>query len=463
MAEETPEELSVRISKDRLRVLVDCAALGDDSQGVVKRLEEKLGALGLDKAAADLALDEWLARQAEQGLPIRDAVLLEGRPPVPPVDGGIEWAGPFLETGFSVDETTGAIDYRQHAAQRSVEAGQLLATVHPPRDGADGRDVFGKPIRVGRPQTARLRAGENVRANEEGGQIHAVKQGRIRWVSNVLAVDPVFRIPGSVGLQTGHIRHPGAVEIDKDVEAGARLEADGDIEVKQVVEAADVVCGGSLTVRGGVTGGDDRSVRVAGSVQARFLLEADLEAGGDVVVEREIVHCSVKTRGAVVMPAGRIVGGSVTARCGIQVAQAGSVASVPTVLCAGEDLQTVQQLAALNTEVAGLEEQLAKIEATLEPLLGELDSLPRDRAEAVRALLRQADGLRTRIQELRGEAEALREHSKAADGAEVAIRDVVFPETAIWIGEECFQIKEEVQGPVGALLEEGKARLERAR
>jgi len=459
MVEETQAELSVRISEDGLRVLVDCSSPGGDYEGLLERLEQEIEALGVRDRIDNAALADWLAGQAQQGFPIRDAVLLEGRAPVPPVHGRIEWAGPFFERGFIVDDATGAIDYRQHAAQLFVEAGQLLATVHPPRKGVDGEDVFGKALRVQTPASARIHAGQNVSRSDGGGEFHATMGGRIRWASGMLSVDQVYRIPGSVGLATGHVRHGGALMIEKDVEAGARVEADGDIEIKQVLEPADVVCGGSLTVRGGVTGGAGREVRVAGSVQARFLLEADVEAGADVIVEREIVRCVVKTAGAVVMPCGRIVGGSVTALDGIQAAQAGSAASVSTELHLGEDFRPGEQLAAINKNMADFKEQLNKIEPVLSPMVRKVNSLPPDKVKAVKLLAVQVKELKEAIEQSRQQADAIRTESRPQARAEVVIRDMIFPETVICIRQERLRVQEEVRGPVRAVYRDGQIRL----
>lgn len=459
MVEETQAELSVRVTEDRLRVLVDCSACGDDYEGLFKRLEQEIEAVGLRDRMDNVALADWLAGQAQEGFPIRDAVLLEGRAPVPPVDGRIEWAGPFFERGFIVDDATGAIDYRQHAAQLSVEAGQLLATVHPPRKGVDGEDVFGKASRVQAPASARIHAGQNVSRSDGGGEFHATMGGRIRWASGMLSVDQVYRIRGSVSLATGHIRHAGAVIIEKDVEAGARVEADGDIEIKQVLEPADVVCGGSLTVRGGVTGSPGREVEVAGSVQARFLLEADVEAGADVIVEREIVRCVVKTAGAVVMPCGRIVGGSVSALDGIQAVQAGSGASVPTELRVGEDFRLGKQLAAIERKIADFTEQRNKIGPVLSPLLRKIDSLPPEKVEAVRLLAAQVKKLKEAIQQSRQQADAIRMKWRPQARAEVVIRDMIFPETVICMRQERLRVQEEVRGPVRAVYRDGQIQL----
>ena len=89
-------------------------------------------------------------------------------------------------------------------------------------------------------------------------------------------MDEVYHVPGNVDIETGHIKHPGAVLVDGDVLAGARVEADGDIEVRGTVEASYIHTGGSLTVHGGIAGMGEGTVKAAGSVYAKYILEADM-------------------------------------------------------------------------------------------------------------------------------------------------------------------------------------------
>ncbi len=459
MDEQAKSDLCVRLGDENLYVEVDCVPGGEETEVLLKRLQGNLATLGLKDAIADADLAQWFSAHLSAGGELKGAVLLRGTPAVPPVDGRIEWAGSFFDTGFVVDPASGVIDYRQHAAQRTVTEGQCLARVTPPVEGVDGRDVFGHVVRAGKARAAKIRAGQNVCLDEGEGTFRATKDGRIRWDSEVLSVDEVFCIEGSVGLKTGNVEHLGAVEIRGDVEAGTRVSASGDIVVHQVVEAADVACGGSLSVQGGITGSEGTEIRVAGSLHARFIQEARIEAGDDIVAEREIVRSSLKTRGAVVMPGGRVIGGEVTALGGIQVAHAGSVASVPTLLVAGEDFRLGGELRDLEAQVVALEEQASKIRPVLESALPRLKSLPVSKQETVRVLEHQVAEIAGEVLRIREEMEDRRSRSEERAKYTIEVREMIYPETMFVIRGERLHVRQEVAGPVRAVYYKGRVEL----
>jgi hypothetical protein len=93
---------------------------------------------------------------------------------------------------------------------------------------------------------------------------------------------------------------------------------DGDVEVKGVVEASNIRSGGKLLVHGGLAGHDGFKVEIASDVHSRFMLEVDLTAGNDVVVDREILHSTIRTPGAVLVAEGRIVGAELSAGRGVE-------------------------------------------------------------------------------------------------------------------------------------------------
>ena len=149
--------------------------------------------MGIAHAPDADALARWLREQEARGTRIEGAILVRGEAPVWPQDGTIEWGGNFFDTGFLMDEATGAVDYRRHAAQVAVKQGQFLARFIPPRPGTEGRDVFGKRIEVQRPKTPRIRAGANVCSDESGNEFYATKDGRVRFAEDKLLVRNLSR------------------------------------------------------------------------------------------------------------------------------------------------------------------------------------------------------------------------------------------------------------------------------
>ncbi len=443
---------ALRVTPDRLSVVLEGPVEVRDLDALLDAVMRELARLQLAEPPVPGEVRRRLREALGPEGKLNRVVVAEGRSPVPPEDGRIEWAGDFFNAGFVINEATGAIDYRRRAAQVSVANGQLLARVHPPRDGTDGQDLFGLRMPAGKGRKARLRAGGNVRTEADGTVFYAAATGRVRLTGDVLSVDEVFTVAGSVGLATGHIDHPGALIVEQDIEAGSEVAATGDIEVHGVVESAQVSTAGSLTVRGGIIGSAHSTVRAGGQVHAKFLRDARVEAGGDVVIEKEVLHSIVKTQGAFQMPRGRLVGGETVARNGVDVHQAGSEALVSTVIAAGEDFQESDDVRGKERRVAELEMTLARIQATVEAVAPQAESLPPARRQALEDLESQAQALARAVDDLRAELQAL--GPKEGDGARarVRIRGTLHPEVVLRICGDRLRVSEVYPGPVQAVL-----------
>lgn len=361
---ETLRKYRLQVTEDKMAVLLDGELPVELLDLTAQAIHDELVDMGIHEPPSAEVLERRLKIATKESPELQGWVILKGKPSVPPVDGKIEWAGDFFNPGFVVDEDTGAIDFRQRAAQVSVEEGQLLARIYKSHEGEEGRDVFGNAITVRKAKQLRLRLGSNVRRDDEEGAIYSEKNGRIRWNNNLVYVDEVLTVTGSVGLETGHISHPGALVVQEDVLEGAEVRTNGDIEVRGVVEAALIRTKGNLTVRGGITRARNPGIEVAGHVHAKFILDSNIRAGGDIVVEKEIVNSTAEAGGKITMPRGRVVGGEVKSFGNITVGQAGSEGSVPTTLLAGN----AEKILARQIEIDALREELAKKRVELKEL-----------------------------------------------------------------------------------------------
>ena len=453
MDEPAKVELSVRVSANSLSVLVDCVVTEANIGQLVDLLSSQLAALKIASPPDRDSLVSWVVGEVSAHGPVlKDAVVVKGVAPVPSVDGQIEWAGSFFDSGFVIDETTGTIDYRQRAAQHSVQPGQLLAKIKLPVPGVDGQDVFGRRIRVPQGKAAPIRTGENVRKEEPEGSLYAAAEGRVRWGGNTLSVDKVCVVEGSVGMESGNVDHPGAVEVMQDVLENASVKAKGDVEVRQVVEHADIETGGTLTVRGGISGGGTHKVAAAGSVHARYILDAHVEAGQDVVVEREVVHSSVKTRGAFVMPKGRLIGGETVALHGGVIGQISSPALVATTFVAGEDFRLSAMLEEKGKAVAQLNGELAQLEGRTRTILGRVATLPPETQAKLDEMQKQCELLKRQIEGLTGEIQEIRQASAQETRYAVEVRGTIYPEAIFCMGRERLRVQKEIPGPVRVCL-----------
>ena len=444
----------LRVTDDKMSVLLDCQVPQDDLDTLLTRLEVELISLDITDSPQRAELEQTLRAAIENGSRLKNELLMAGKDPKPPVVGKIEWAHDFFESGFAVDEETGAIDYRQRREKLSVEEGQLLARVTHPIEGQPGTDVYGKPVPSRKAKPAKLNKGMKVRVEkgEEFDSYYSEINGRVRWASNTLAVDDVYHIENNVGLETGHIKHDGAVMIEGDVLVGSHIEASGDIEVQGTVESADIIVGGNLTVHGGITGQGERQIKVGGSLFAKFILEAVIEAGEDIVVEKEIVQATLKARGSLNMPAGRLVGGIAVILGGINVRQAGSDGHVPTVLVAAEDYSIETEMSVRQAKIVSLNKNLEKIHKAVDPLMAREKLLSPQQREAATELLARSAEMEMLIDDLRTEKEDIGEDSLERAQSKICIGARVHPETTLRIKQYHLLVREEVNGPLRAGL-----------
>lgn len=451
--DQSRHDVHLSLTEDRLAVLFSGAVPEAQRRELVDAITDELAVLGVavipSKAELWKVLSE--APPGEDGR-ISGVALVEGVAPAPSKDGWIEWTRDFFSSDFVVDEKTGAIDYRERTGDPSVREGELIARVWPPEPGQNGRDVFGNRIPVDTPKTLRVRCGTNVKVSENGIEFHAVRSGRVRYSRLVLSVDPIYIVDGNVGLASGNIDHTGAVFVEGDVEAEARIRADGHVEVRGIVEGADIDAGGSLLVRRGITGGGHHRIKAGGRVQVRFLVETDIEAGDDVVVESETVNSTVFTRGSFIMPGGRLVGGSVVAQGSIRVKQAGSEGLVRTRLAIELDPALARAIGEKEAEINRIRDSLTKIKGTLSDLKRKKSVLSDNAREALRQLAGNIDDMRSTLETLESEREELLAHLHGRGRPQIIIQTVAYPETVFDIYTHRVRLRETLLGPVRAVM-----------
>ncbi len=446
----------LRISGDLMTLYIDCAISRETLEALTSEVRAELRRMGVRADAHLSRVAERLAEVVDQGSQLEDFVLLEGKHPTPPKEGEMVWADTFFEKGFEVNPATGVMDYRRPRGRRSVGKDEHLATLHPPLPGQDGRDLMGKLIATGKPRPFRIRAGSNVRFDEANGKFYSRKDGRIRFVGNVLSVDDVYTVNGSVGLKTGHIKHPGALVVTQNVEAETQIQALGDIDVHGYVQNAEITTKGRLMVHGGITGGPKCRIRAEGGVHARYIQLADIESNGDIVVEHEIDQSNIKTRGTVIVTHGRIVGGEISALGGIETDQIGSDAFLRTNLTVGEDYTVRQLIDPKKREIEMQHEKLKKISERLAPLKSRGSSLPPKLRDLATGLVEEVTKINDAIKQLEDELETIRAESQSQMKKEIIVHKRILPDVFFHIPPLTLLLHNQVDGPVKVKIHDGQ-------
>ncbi|MCC6796948.1 MAG: DUF342 domain-containing protein [Candidatus Hydrogenedentes bacterium] len=442
----------VYVSGDRLAAQVDCIlepGLEDTTVSEVMAQGESLGlAPKLEAASVKSAILTAAARSHR----IAGLVLATGKAPTKPVNGSIEWSRDFFTKHLVANPKTGQIDYRQRLDNSVVAAGDTLAKLVPPEPGTPGLDVYGKPIAPTKPISPKLRAGSGVSFDETTNTFTAAADGRVRHAKGVLAVDQTYAIAGSVGLKTGHINHPGAVDIAKDVHTDSIVEAGGTVHIAGAVEESVVIGGGDVLIGHGVIGGDKATIRAGGCIEAEFAERSVLDAGHDIRIRRELIHCTAHSHGMIVMPEGQIIGGTASGVFGIDVGQAGSHGDVRTMLVAGVDPALQQQITAHYAQIEQCREQIIQLNERIAPFKPKLKSLTTILKKKLEELLKELEKAEAQRAQCEEELGHLQEQSKELLKSRIHIRRRVYPDTHLCIGHAKYVVANEADGPLVARI-----------
>jgi flagellar assembly FapA-like protein/PilZ domain-containing protein len=171
-----------------------------------------------------------------------------------------------------------------------VRTGALLARRRPGNPGTDGFDQVGRRVSARPQREARLPQGANTYTSEDGLSLYAACDGEVMLRRLRIEVVPQFVHEGSVPADDLSIRVDTPVFITGSVEAGACVEAEGDVYIEGAVREAEVVSrSGGITVMGNVAGtvGRPSILRAAGEVDCRSVRHGTITTAGNLRLHAE--------------------------------------------------------------------------------------------------------------------------------------------------------------------------------
>lgn len=392
-----------------------------------------------------------LKQAASGGSNVGSFLVAEGSPAGDGRDGTFEWLVRAPDVPQNPQSPNARVDYKERFQLVNVRQGQKILTLAEPTAGKPGQDVFGNPIppQIGRP--ADIRRGKNVEFTDEGKTLVALASGYVEASGGAVSVEPVLSVNGDVDLSVGNINFIGPVKVTGDVLDGFRIVAEQEIEVNGIVEAAHLDSGSFIHVNGGITGKGKGRVVCKGDLEARYLNEVHVQAGGDVTVANSIVNSTVKSLGAVRLASGGIRGASVIARKGLHSPEIGSDLGVRTFVVVGVDFNMKGDLVNVEREMAVVVETVAKIENALGPSLSDTDllaDLPPEKAEAARRLIVQLNMLVAKGNDLAARREKMLAKMALVADTFIEVDKQILPGVVMQIGP-CTRIFDEpVPGPI---------------
>lgn len=379
------------------------------------------------------------------------------------------WSPAFLDrwsfrTGSFRED--GSVDFHERNLFPAVEEGELLAECDTQVSGPPGHTIFGVEIdAIGGPITVELIAGENVRleVEENRQRLFATSGGGVLLSPRVLRspegditgrqyhmlVQPVAHIESDVGLAVGNIDFNGSVIIDESVTGGFRVKATGGIAVAGSIEAgACLEAGGDITIEQGIVGRDTH-IRAGGAVSARFIQEAQVSAGGSIHVGSYVHSAQLQAQGRILLAglggssrAGGIVGGHTWALQGITARNVGSARSSSTHLFAGISADDLKRLEQARQDLERAEGEFSRhlrsmgLKELTAEAVRELITRSPDRREEILAAVKPGQRLQAdRDHRLEDEVILRRRLAAIACEADIIVSDRAFADVSIQIGD----------------------------
>jgi len=357
---------------------------------------------------------------------------------------------------FSIDERTGCpkeiagtggrVNYRSLDLYVPVDEGDLLVTREYATTGTPGISVTGKTISQKPGKEATFPRGKNVDINDEKTEMHSQSAGMVEFVNNTVNVSNVYSIKGDCDLRVGDIDFDGSVHITGNVCTGSTIRATGGIVIEGSVEAATIIAGGNVEVKGGMQGADKGLIEAGGAVTALYVERGRVQADGHVKLDM-CIHSIIETGGNFTVEGrrGAIIGGRVSSYGDIVANFIGAISNTRTEVAVGVTPRKRLRLLHLTDEINRLNEdqiKLNQLDAYLASTKGTIDPLKWN--------ILYNSGMENRrmnnecLDDLINEKMALEYELEHATESKVHVFNTVFTGSRVLIGKNAYIVNDEI-------------------
>ncbi len=445
-------EFTVTVSEDKQKaVLAITPPKASGKPVALKDVMSYLGQQNIVQGVDHVKIGRVLEECQKLGEPIRDVLIAEGTLPTRGRDGAAQVLFTPGAKEVLIDEA-GRADYRGKAQIAQVEKDQPLVKILKATEGRAGTNVYGEPIPAPSGKSVQVKAGEGTYYDEEASEIRAAMDGVAEFDGTEVLVRPRVLVEDDVGMKTGNVEFDGEVEVRGSVLDNFAVRATGDVLIHGQVEGAEVVSTeGSVTVKKGVAGRGRCFISAAHTVTVRYVENATIYAGEEVVADRAILNSKVVAGKTVRVQVGKgmIAGGEVHAGELVDARDVGNVSEPHTRIVLGTSLEDCRRIEAIEHQIALLEQAVGKIEGLLKEIEGvarDPASLPLAKREEFILLKKQTVVMRVKRNRLE-ETRRSMEGSAARTGyGTLAVRRTLYGHVDVEMGGRTYHNEREQSG-----------------
>jgi uncharacterized protein (DUF342 family) len=437
-------KLKIDISKNEMGATVFLIPPKGGKMLTIENIKEELVTKGVEYGIDDNKIKEIVAMQIFN----TSVHVASGLLPVNGENGRIEY---HFDTNRDLKPRMledGTADYHNLGLVINVKKGDLLAEIIPPTMGIPGKTVTGKTIPAKDGKEARVRIGKNVIASEDGYKMYAEIDGQPIIYDKKLSVLPILEIKGDVGPATGNINFLGSVIVQGNVKSGFTINANGDLQVNGIVEAAEIVAEGDVIINRGIQGQGKGIIKAGRDFKVRYIENATVEAGENINIAEASMHSCLLAGKNIKLDGkkGLIVGGTAKAGEKLVAKTIGSPMSTYTEIEVGINPTLKINYQNIYNKLKEIEKDLPKIDQALGVLerLKEKDLLTHDKQILFDKLTLTKSSLKEQQSELIEEKEKLDFMISHSSRASISASNVCYSGVNIIIGNASLKVRDKI-------------------
>lgn len=436
------EMLEVQVSPDKMTAFVRFYA--PSNRGAVMNKNEIISDLGHKKIITGIH-EKMIAAFVANRRYCTDYLIATGIAPVQGSDAKIDY---LFNTNLNVKpkmNEDGTVNFFELDMISKCNAGDVLARLTKADLGEAGQNVYGERVPQREVKKLVLKFGRNIKQSEDGLEITAQVNGHVSLVDNKVFVSDIYEI-NDVDTSTGNIEYAGNVLVRGNVKAGFSVRADGNIEVKGVVEGAMLRAGGNIIIARGVNGMNKGILSANGNIISKFIENATVASGGYIHTEA-ILHSKVSAKGDIEVTGkkGFITGGVVRAGNMISAKMIGSPMGTDTLIEVGVDPEIKERANCLRKTIADLQKSLSMIQPVINAMSQKIaagEKLPYEQAQYASKLVETCKIQKEQLQNSVKELEDLDKVMDTETASQVKVQNEVYPGTKITISDVSLYVHE---------------------
>lgn len=410
----------------------------------IKDIKDHLQEFKIIASVPEKELEEQLSKIDVSNPKPYKVVVARGKDPV---DGHEEYFLPIISLDKKAGEVLpdGRINFREVGSIIQVVKNQEILERFPAVKPVDGYDIYGNKIEAKTVNPEGLKKGDNiVQSGHDQNIFLAAIDGCVDVTAKKVTILPIAIIKGDVNFETGNIDFNGSVHVKGSVHPGFTVKASTDIIIENLVEDAVLHAGGDITIKSGVVGKEAVRLVAGGKVTAKYLLNAKVEAAGEIIIEDSIINCDVFSNDKITVAAkqGKIIGGKSFALYDIIVNVAGSPSESETHLSVGRNLFIEKELDSIRKDISVRRGIVEEVIRKLKTSFGEsvfqdpkqfLSILPPVKKKTCLELLKELGNSNRELKELTEKAKEVQDRLKLEREPYIVVKDKIYPGTTLSI------------------------------